>query len=39
MSDVINGVSFWSFRLRLPRPGPNLIIDGSILLKFLLETK
>jgi len=35
---VINGVCFWPFWLKLPDPGPKAL-DGSISLKFLLETK
>jgi len=38
VSDVINGVGFRSFWLRLPGLGPKLL-DRSILLKFLLEIR
>jgi len=38
VSDVISGVGFRPFWLRLPGPGPKPL-DGSILLKFLLETR
>ena len=38
ISDIISGVCFWPFWLKLPGPGPKLL-DGSISLKFLLETR
>ena len=38
MSDVISGVGFWPFWLRLPGPGANFQ-KVSISLKFLLETR
>jgi len=38
MSYIINRVGVWSFCLRSPGPGPKLL-DGSVLLKFVLETR
>jgi len=38
VSDIISGVDFWLFWLRLPGPGPKPL-DGSSLLKFVLETR
>jgi len=38
VGNVRSRVGFWSFWLRLPGPRPKLL-DGSILLKFLLETR
>jgi len=36
VNDVISRVGIWPFGRRLPDPGPKPL-DGSILLKFLLE--
>jgi len=38
VSDVISGIGFWPFWLKLPGAWLNLL-DVSILLKFLLETR
>jgi len=37
LSDIISGEGFWPFWLRLPGPGPKLLV-GSISLKFVFQS-
>jgi len=38
VSDIVSGEGFWKFWIRLLSPGPKPV-DGSFLIKFLLETR